>query len=144
MVEGPTWREVLEAFRRAERQMTALAVMTGPVPARMLAAWPEVEGRVERPAELADLRTTETDRARQWKWLWSVRFPDGRPWALWAELASVALHYRRDDMERFVALRVVFPDGSLHGTVRTWLGYQLVEGPRGRGGLGRVGSDERG
>ncbi|HLB37427.1 MAG TPA: hypothetical protein VJL31_12720 [Gemmatimonadales bacterium] len=132
---------MLEGFRRLERPTTVVAVMGGATPARMLATWPDVESRIDRPAELADLRTSETERGRQWDWLWRARFPEGPPWALWAELGGVDLDFRRETMERFVALRVVYPDGSLHAMARTWVNHQLVEGVR---GTRRVGDGERG
>lgn len=103
---------VLAGFKAAENKEVALLVMEDPALRNLLAVWPVVA--IERLG----------DEAEDWSGLWrAVRFSEEEA----AELAGVSLGVAKLSIRRAIGLRLIYPDGSLHGLARMALQKRIKD-----------------
>lgn len=111
-----SFETVLAEFKAAENKEVALLVMEDPALRNLLAVWPAVE--IERIGDEAD----------DWAGLWrAVRFSEEEA----AELAGISLGVARLAFRRAIGLRLIYPDGGLHGLARMALQKRIKDALQG-------------
>lgn|GEM_PF-1770587 len=99
---------------------------------RIVSVWPSVPKDIEKLFENVE---APVDRRQRWEWLWGRIEVDRAEWLRLALLANNP--FNRDLIERAITLRMVFPDGSLHGWVDRYVSFMAVGVFAGKGKKGK-------
>jgi hypothetical protein len=115
------WREAVAYFKGREDPHLVLMLRDEPMLQRLLTAWPVICRDFDSEVFLDAAPMNALD-AILWEWVWAQRFREhtGIPWEEWGRVAKVNAVRHRHLMERVIALRMIYPDGTVHGTC---LGY---------------------
>lgn len=137
------WWQHLDRLKRLEGPQSLFLVTTDEIMQRAIAAWPAVSGHPPEDVvqfEMDDDWPMEALHST----LWGVRYPleqasdryatlqdpDGPQYAPpidnWARSAGLAVMRHEDTLWRAIEHSLVYPDGTIHGTVLGWLTTRAV------------------
>ena len=115
-----TWREAVTYFKNKEDPQLMLLLRGEQTMQRLLSAWSSASRDFDSKVFVDEAPIDAPDMVL-WIWIWAQRFYGGPPWDEWGRAAKVNSERHRDAMTRIVALRMVYPDGTVHSTCLAYL-----------------------
>lgn len=110
-----TWDEVLDLFKRDESPESLIQLIEDPELRVAIVAWQAVAVEVDKGH---DCPIPVEDVVGRWEWLWShVRYDKEH----FAVVANIRKHNVSHLMTRLIGLRLIYPDGTIHGMARNYL-----------------------